>query len=533
MNAHPPLAFVSFETPFAPCGGIAAVMDRLPRALARTWPGPVAVITPLHHRTAGGQSLLAGGRLASRGSLAVGPDGISLELLHLEERGVDWYFLAPADPGFFAGRPHPYRVEQVRLLRDALLMGAAVPRALEIIAPGLCWILLLQDWQGACGALALAGSGHRAFLTLHNSYDCPAGDEDLARLGLDPGACPGDTVLQRALPLVEDPVFTVSAQFARDLTGQLLQSRIMAPHLQGLLAGRLLGVDNGLFSDPALPPSLAGGLEAGDYAGLRAWKGRRRREFLAVARRLHGQGWGRVPDRSWREQPWFIMAGRDDPRQKGFDLAALAARRFLQEGGPGRFLFFPIPGDEGLAGLEFLRRLARDFPSRVLVIPFLFKEGFTSALQGADFGLMPSFYEPFGMANEFYLNGTLGIARATGGLCQQIIPLGQRGSGFLFHEGEKLSRDEEQWRALNRAGYARGGAGGDRLQERSGYPLFRAMARELRRRLHLGVELYRRAPGLYARMLGRGIHHLTTSFSWEKAARLYRRHLLGRGGGLT
>ncbi len=532
MSAHPPLAFVSFETPFAPCGGIAAVMDRLPRALARAWPGPVAVITPLHHQTAGGARLLAGGGLEPRGRLVVGPEGIRLELLHLEERGVDWYFLAPADPGFFAGRPHPYRLAQPRLLRDALLMGAAVPGALELMGPGP-WTLLLQDWQGACGALALAGWGHRVFLTLHNSYDCPAGAGDLARLGLDPGSCPGETVLQRALPLVGDPVFTVSARFARDLTGQLLQSRVMAPHLQELLRGRLLGVDNGLFTDVALPPSLAGGLEAGDQAGLWSWKVRRREGFMEVVRGLGGEIWGQAPDRRWREQPWFIMAGRDDPRQKGFDLAALAARRFLEEGGRGRFLFFPIPGDEGLAGLEFLHRLARAFPSRVLVIPFLFKEGFTSALQGASFGLMPSFYEPFGMANEFYLNGTLGIARATGGLCQQIIPLGRRGSGFLFHEGEEVSGDEGQWRALNRAGYARGGGGPDRLQERSGYPLFRAMARELRRRLHLGVELQRRAPGLYARMLGRGIAHLTANFSWQKAARLYRRHLQGRGPGIT
>ena len=527
MSAHTPLAFVSYETPFAPCGGIAAVMDRLPRALARLWPGPVAVITPLHHRTAGGRSLRAGGELEPRGRLVVGPDSISLKLLHLRRQGVDWYFLAPDHPDFFAGNPHPYRVPQPRLLRDALLMGTALPRVLELILPGVAWSLLLQDWQGACGALALAGSGHRVFLTLHNSYDCAAGDQDLAGLGLDPGLSGGDTVLQRALPLVGDPVFTVSAQFARDLTGQVLQSRIMAPHLQGLLAGRLLGVDNGLFTDPALPPFLARGLKAGGYQELWQWKDRRRREFSQVARGLGGEGWGRAPDRQWRDDPWFIMAGRDDPRQKGFDVAALAARRFLQEGGAGRFLFFPIPGEEGRAGLEFLHRLARDFPSRVLVIPFLFKEGFTSALQGASFGLMPSFYEPFGMANEFYLNGTLGIARATGGLCQQIIPLGRRGSGLLFLEDARVSGDEEQWRALNRAGYAPAGGGPDRLEERSRYPLFRAMAHQLCRRLYLGVELYRRYPALYARLLGRGVEHLTANFSWEKAARAYRRHLQG------
>ena len=37
-----------------------------------------------------------------------------------------------------------------------------------------------------------------------------------------------------------------------------------------------------------------------------------------------------------------------------------------------------------------------------MVLPFIFVEGYRAALQGAAFGVMPSLYEPFGMANEFY-----------------------------------------------------------------------------------------------------------------------------------
>ena len=96
---------------------------------------------------------------------------------------------------------------------------------------------------------------------------------------------------------------------------------------------------------------------------------------------------------------------------------------YLDAGGSGCFLFFPIPGDEGLEGLGFLEELAEARPQRVLAFPFLYKEGYLAAVQGAGFGLMPSLYEPFGMANEISLNGTCPLARATGGIVQQVIPL--------------------------------------------------------------------------------------------------------------
>ena len=78
-----------------------------------------------------------------------------------------------------------------------------------------------------------------------------------------------------------------------------------------------------------------------------------------------------------------VMAGRDDSRQKGYDVLARAAELFLERQGKARFLFFPIPGDEGRAGLEFLRELAEQYPQSVLAFPFLFREGFLGALRGA------------------------------------------------------------------------------------------------------------------------------------------------------
>jgi glycogen synthase len=44
------IAFVSYETPFAPCGGIAAVMGRLPARVQAASHVETIVVTPFHHR---------------------------------------------------------------------------------------------------------------------------------------------------------------------------------------------------------------------------------------------------------------------------------------------------------------------------------------------------------------------------------------------------------------------------------------------------------------------------------------------------
>jgi glycogen synthase len=248
------------------------------------------------------------------------------------------------------------------------------------------------------------------------------------------------------------------------------------------------------------------------------------------------------------------MAGRDDPRQKGYDVFARAAEMFLEEEGRAeqdraRFLFFPIPGDEGLAGLGFLRMLAERFPESVLAFPFVFREGFTGALRGATYGVMPSLYEPFGMANEFYLNGTVGIGRATGGIIQQIVPLrttpsfssqvDQRAArwhdasasatGFLFREKDGLPSEIYDWRAINAANYERDGGtldkpAFDRVRERAQYPLFQSMAEELKHTLEDAAVVAREQPALYYRLLTAGISHIGKDFSWNRAALDYVRH---------
>jgi glycosyltransferase involved in cell wall biosynthesis len=316
--------------------------------------------------------------------------------------------------------------------------------------------------------------------------------------------------------------------------------------LQGPLQRRLFGIDNGPFANLALNADVLEQAVGGNFAALQVWKEERKAVALAALKNIQPSAempvWGNVElfGQDGLDLPWFVMAGRDDPRQKGYDVAALAIRRFLSASGKARFLFFPIPGDEGTQGLTFLNKLAEEFPGKVLVLPFIFKEGFTAALQGATFGLMPSLYEPFGMANEYYLNGTPVIGRATGGIIQQIVPLrtarvftpavelranrwypagaGVHPTGLLFREEDGLPTLEEDWRRINAAGYDPLGGSPDRVEERSQYALVQGMAVQLQQALEDGLMVFQ-DHALYFRMLAEGARFIQASFSWERSAR--------------
>lgn len=543
------IAFVSYETPFAPAGGIAAVMGKLPPAMREIGAGEVIVVTPFHHRIPRTASLESSLALAADCAVPYQSRMVRVRVLRGSE-GI--FFLRPDDPMFFAGSPHPYLVaDDATLRRDALFFGVATWRALQALGGDPNWTLLLQDWQAATTALAASQTHRRPrmVLTLHNSYDAGLTDSHLAEFALSPWSCPGITALTRALPLVEPRVPTVSGQFAVDLLTDPLQTQVLADHLGPFLAGRVIGINNGPFSDLQIDLEALARAARGDFAPLLEWKSGNRRLALEALRKFEPGPqtpfWGdrnRVLARASSGIPWFVMAGRDDSRQKGYDVAAEAVRAFLTAGGRACFFFFPIPGDEGLAGLSFLRDLADDFPEYVGGFPFRWTEGFFATLRGASFGLMPSFYEPFGMANEFYLSGTPGIGRATGGIVQQIVPFKGCASfslaaeevvnpwhawsaaptGLLFRESLDLAAATDGWRRINDASYPRTADSTERVESRRGIPLFRSMVSELVAALSDGCALSA-DPEAYCGMLVAGVAHIRRAFSWQRAAREYGR----------
>jgi len=577
------LALVAYESRYARCGGVTAVLNYLPGALAKAAGIPTCVITPYHHRIRDTTKLAP----QTVGTLAV-PFAGQKVIVRIRRHDDRWPwifvdaqdFVLPAacrqeatDTHFFSGRRHPYDVgraagDQLAILRrDAMFFGAAVARALPLLNADGDWTLLLQDWQPATAALALAGAPRstRCFLTLHNSYDSGGvWPNELERVGIDAAAVRGAdgseaaTVLNRAFPLLGKPIFTVSQQFALDFTEDVFQREVMANQLQhALQLPNIIGINNGPFANLAFPADAVAAAQRGDHTALRAWKSGQKAKAIAALDTL-----APAPDRPvWGDRAqfvrharehdaaWFVLAGRDDARQKGYDVAAAAVRHLL--GLPGRtdaaqFIFFPIPGDEDRAGLAFLRDLAETFPANVLVLPFLFVEGYLSALQGAAFGVMPSLYEPFGMANEFYLNGAVGIGRATGGLLQQIVPLRSAPSftpavasravrwhasdaaatGLLYREPDDLPNVVGDWRGLNGVGYVIGGHP-DRVEERSRLGLFNAMADALGQALADALDWYGRSPGHdeYFTLLTNGVAHVQQTLSWDASAAEYARYL--------
>jgi len=242
--------------------------------------------------------------------------------------------------------------------------------------------------------------------------------------------------------------------------------------------------------------------------------------------------WGTLDGLDTFEGPVILMFGRDDPRQKGYDLAARAVRDLAP--GVAKFVFTPMPGDEGLLGLNFLRRLASDRQGDVKVFPFRMEYGYGALQRGATFLLMPSYYEPFGGAVEGYAAGTPVIARRTGGLAQQVIPYPDAGdahTGFLFKEGLSALEEDMGWKIIQACDYWNHNPVKDRVEQRRDHcRLFEEMAASAAHALQRAVDFYREdllsGQPQYARMIINGAR-LMDSFSWDRSIERYRKELYG------
>jgi glycogen synthase len=251
------------------------------------------------------------------------------------------------------------------------------------------------------------------------------------------------------------------------------------------------------------------------------------------------ESWGADLALDGVDVPVFLMMGRDDPRQKGFDVVSAAIE--LIPPGKARYVFTPLPGDEGFVGLSFLKRLAEGRPGEVKVFPYrMDRQAYDALRNGSSYMVMCSLYEPFGAATEAYLAGMPVVARATGGLVQQVAPaataaLSRRGrqiaslfhdrnsapTGFLFSEPAVVDR-RQWWQKIIDCDYWSGDAKTDRVLDRKGTPLFDAMVQRAAWALQDAIELYQAEQLKYAEMIYSGFRMLD-QFSWSRSVREYRR----------
>jgi glycogen synthase len=570
------VVFVTFETEFARSGGLGAVMAVLPKQMAQYETcfvlGPhFGSITDLDRLVKAGRieafSVVSSFDLPVEGKTyaidvteVTGPDRFKTYLL-----SADGFFTAPTDPYLNPRDPassmdpdmNPNVPE--KLVEDVLFFCAAVPRALVELGMTRDLVLQLQDWETACVTQAVRldpdVESVACVLTVHNPYDQYLGDvgskltaDLLAHLHLR-----RDNVLTQMIPLVDGPLSTVSQNFARELTGDPLHTHVFANHVQALLVEKgLVGIDNGVFGRVVFPFSPQAEEEAkkGDFQRVEGEKWERREKLAEVIEQYQRelaqvsdpgrQAWGADLDLSDPRLPVFLVMGRDDPRQKGFDVIAQAIRRIPE--GAARYIFTPMPGAEGLVGLSFLKRLADERPGEVKVFPFrLSFEAFQALQNGSSYMVMGSLYEPFGAANEAYLAGMSVVARATGGLVQQVVPYSQAGlspygrqlaasfhdedaapTGFLFRE-PALRDETEGWRRIVDCAYWDRVPRGDRIaDDREEIPLFDGMVQSAAEALQAAIDLYTTDQAAYAQLIYNGFRMLER-FGWDRAIAGYRR----------
>jgi glycogen synthase len=543
VAAQRTIVYLVYENHFASGGGILAVAKHLPPYLSKTNPRVVA-LSPFHAGLNRAPEIP--GDLLGTVRVAFSGSQVPTKVYRYHRDGLAW-ILFGADGFFEAKGESPYNQPNEELLRNGLFASAAVPSILGMSEVDLSEnvIVHVQDWQLAATALTVKQAvldgllkTAAVVLTSHNPYDCGLSRDALAALtprtedaqwartpqASDTPPTRRSTVYECMMPLMDAPVSTVSRQYARDLVSTPLLTTYFADHLQQVLRRQgLVGIDNGLFMAPRRPFSERSTDLAGqdDVSAILSEKSAKRRKMLQALSRFrppqrlgflrHDGGWDltRLPE----DIPVFMMFGRLDPAQKGFDLMAQAVQRVPPNS--AKFVICPIVPPGVTSYLDHWRDVACSHPGDVVVYtgrvdPYL------QLMAGATYCVMPSLHEPFGAATEPYLMGTPVVAAATGGLIQQVVDDGQRpqqATGLLFGHAYQGSVIEQgiQWRQILEAP-------APAYRMHSG--LYVSLVNGLTTALEQASSLYRERRSDYGRMLGR-LYDQALRFTWEKAAAEY------------
>lgn len=420
------ILFVAPEgLPFSKTGGLADVIEALPRALVELGHA-VTVLLPRYRNTRGVAVTVP--------SLTV-PFGDGLRFPGIIEggalHGVSYYFVE--DPEYFdrdqlygvAGKDYPDNAE-----RFAEFCGAAIEFCKQVWMPD---VIHCHDWQAGLVPVLMrtryaddpAMQELPVVFTIHNmGYHGLFPREAMKKIGL-PDALFGIDGLEffgkvnflKGALIFSDYLTTVSPKYAQEI-----QTPEYGHGLDGVVrnrAGRLRGILNGVdYSawSPERDKVIASRYSPKDLSGKLACKRNLLEAFGLPQEAIHKPVIGIVSR--------FAM-------QKGFDLIEQIAPQLLAEDLAITALGAGEPKYEKL-----LREIAKAYPGK-----FSVKVAYDNILAhkveaGADMFLMPSHYEPCGLNQIYSLKyGTVPIVRATGGLDDTIEnydPANGRGTGFKF-----------------------------------------------------------------------------------------------------
>ena len=455
------ILFVASEgVPYSKTGGLADVVDGLPRALHQLG-HEVVVLLPRYRGNKTKSTLVS--------SVTISLDH-ELRFPAIREGtptgGVRHLFVD--DPEFFdrpqfygdANGDYPDNAE-----RFAEFSRAAIESMKRVWLPD---VVHCHDWQTALVPVLLrtqyakdpAVRSLPVVLTIHNlAYQGVFPATALRRIGLPDSLLTidalefyGNASFLKGGLIFADYLTTVSRRYAKEI-----QTPEYGAGLDGVIrnrADRLVGILNGVDYGAWSPESdtlIAQNYSVHNLAGKVACK----KDLLASLR---------LPAENLNRPLVGIVSRFVD--QKGFDLLAEIATQVMKEDLALVALGSGAPEYEAL----FLG-LAQKYSARVGV-----KIGYDNHLAhkieaGADMFLMPSRFEPCGLNQIYSLRyGTVPIVRATGGLddtVQRFVPRTQQGTGFKFESYDgaalleclrtalRVFRDEKSWRALQANGMSK------------------------------------------------------------------------------
>jgi starch synthase len=454
MSAPLNILFLAAEAePFVKIGGLADVAGSLPLAL-RTLPAKstlgalldVRLVLPFHPTTRVDSSTLH-----SLGEFPVHRNGdwIPAQVFETSTDGMPVYFI---NGGPISNNPGVYSPDAAMDREKYAFFSLAV---LELITH-LGWqpnIIHANDWHTALTLYALhlrqtdtMDDRVRSVLTVHNlPYMGGDSSEILSSYGLPSlydESMPKWAYTQ-PLPLglwSADAIVPVSPTYSREILtpdfGCGLDPFLLAH------ADRLTGILNGLDVncwDPGTDKTLAACFTSEDLSARTANKNGLQKAL------------GLMED---EHVPVLAMIGRID-WQKGLDITFKALRQMT-----ARSWQFVILGSGDPALENMANTLQVDFPDRVRAVIRYDAPLSHLIYAGADMFLMPSRYEPCGIAQMIAMRyGCIPVVRATGGL-KDTVHEGR--TGFLFQEAEPESllavlelalavySDFGQWQQLQR-----------------------------------------------------------------------------------
>jgi len=289
-----------------------------------------------------------------------------------------------------------------------------------------------HDWQTALLPVLLKVklakdpffNNARSVLTVHNiAYQGQFSARRYEALGLDPELFSmegfeffGKINLLKAGLLYADAITTVSPTYAQEI-----QTRDFGFGLEGVVhkrAGRLRGILNGLdygVWNPAKDGAIRETYSWKDLEGKKLCKS-------ALQKRCHLE--------VNKDIPIFGMVTRL-AEQKGMDILSEICDEFLSQNAQ-----FVLLGEGDRVYHTTFRNVAARHPHNAAVFLGFNAAEAHSIYAGADFFLMPSYFEPCGLGQVIAMKyGALPIVRATGGLKDTVIDANfPRANGFVFKE---------------------------------------------------------------------------------------------------